>query len=136
MSVLVGCSLQLDHGLLNKAVSNEAEGSRQLSKFADPKHRCQFATTPMQSDEPDHGTRMASSPVFSLEIHRIGKYYTYRMIAYDGGYWIVRDVLTKHGERGLVWLMRHPFVAGYDMRTAAATCRERALKDLSQERRR
>jgi hypothetical protein len=62
------------------------------------------------------------------------KYYTYRMIAYDGGYWIVRDVLSKHGERGLIWLMRHPFVAGYDMRAAAATYRELALKDLSQER--
>lgn len=62
------------------------------------------------------------------------KYYTYRMIAYDGGYWIVRDVLSKHGERGLIWLMRHPFVAGSNMRTAATTYREHALKDLSQER--
>lgn len=62
------------------------------------------------------------------------KYYTYRMIAYDGGYWIVRDVLKKHGERGLIWFMHHPFVAGYDMRTVAVTYRDRALKDLSQER--
>ena len=62
------------------------------------------------------------------------EYYTYRMIAYDGGYWIVRDVLRKHGERGLIWFMHHPFVAGYDMRTAAVTYRERALKNLSQKR--
>lgn len=60
--------------------------------------------------------------------------YTYKMIAYDGGYWIVRDVLTKFGERGLVWLIRHPFVASSDMRAAAIAYRERALEDLPQER--
>ena len=60
-------------------------------------------------------------------------YYTYRMIAYDGGYWIVRDVLSKHGERGLLWLMRHPFVPANDMRTAALGYRDRALKELSEK---
>ncbi len=27
-------------------------------------------------------------------------FYTYRMIAYDGGYWLVRDILSRSGERG------------------------------------
>ena len=62
------------------------------------------------------------------------EYYTYKMIAYDGGYWIVRDVLNTHGDRGLIWLIRHPFVTAYDMRAAAAAYRERALKDLSEDR--
>ena len=59
------------------------------------------------------------------------RFYSYDMIAYDGGYWIVRDVLNKYGERGLIWLMRHPFVAQDDMRAAAVAYRYRALEELS-----
>ena len=61
------------------------------------------------------------------------QFFTYRMIAYDGGYWIVRDVLSRYGERGLIWLMRHPPVVTDNMRAAAVTYRHRALKELSQK---
>jgi len=61
------------------------------------------------------------------------QFYSYKMIAYDGGYWIVRDILNRFGERGLIWLMLHPFVASNDMRAAAVAYRERALKDLAEE---
>jgi hypothetical protein len=57
--------------------------------------------------------------------------YTYDMIAYDGGYWLVRDILHRYGERGLVWMMRHPFIADDDMRTAAVAYRRQALEELS-----
>lgn len=57
--------------------------------------------------------------------------YTYRMIAFDGGYWLVRDVLSRYGERGLIWLMAHPFVAADDMQAAAMAYRARALQELS-----
>lgn len=59
------------------------------------------------------------------------RFYTYRMIAYDGGYWMVRDVLNRYGERGLIWLMSHPFVARDNMRAAAVAYRYWALKELS-----
>ena len=58
--------------------------------------------------------------------------YTYRMIVFDGGYWLVRDVLSHYGERGLIWLMRHPFIADDNMRGSAVAYRERALRELSQ----
>jgi hypothetical protein len=61
------------------------------------------------------------------------RFYPYRMVAYEGGYWIVRDVLNQYGERGLIWLMRHPFVARDDMRTAAVTYRDLALRELSKK---
>lgn len=56
--------------------------------------------------------------------------YTYKMIAFDGGYWLVRDVLNRYGERGLVWLVAHPFIATDDMRAAAVAYRARALREL------
>lgn len=59
------------------------------------------------------------------------RFYTYDMIAYDGGYWIVRDVLHQYGERGLVWLMRHPFIATDNMRAAAVAYRHKALEELA-----
>jgi hypothetical protein len=59
--------------------------------------------------------------------------YTYRMIAYDGGYWMVREVLNKYGERGLIWFLQHPFLARDDTRPAAIVYRDRALKELSKE---
>ena len=59
------------------------------------------------------------------------RFYTYSMLAYDGGYWIVRDILREYRERGLIWLMRHPFVARGDMRAAAFAYRRRALQELA-----
>lgn len=57
--------------------------------------------------------------------------YTYRLVAFEGGYWMVRDVLSQYGERGLIWLMSHPLVAGDDMRASAVAYRDRALQELS-----
>jgi hypothetical protein len=59
------------------------------------------------------------------------RFYTYETVAYDGGYWIVRDVLKQYGEHGLVWLMQHPFVARDDMRAAAVEYHRRALDELA-----
>ena len=58
-------------------------------------------------------------------------FYIYRMIVYEGGYWMVRDVLANYGERGLVWLIRHPFVPGENMRAFAVAYRRQALTELS-----
>jgi hypothetical protein len=58
-------------------------------------------------------------------------FYTYKVLTCDGGYWLVRDILSRYGERGLVWLMRHPFIASDNMRQAAVVYRQRALGELS-----
>ncbi len=57
--------------------------------------------------------------------------YNYKMIAYDGGYWLVRDILGRYRERGLLWMMQHPFVAADNIRAAAIEYRQRALRELA-----
>ncbi len=59
--------------------------------------------------------------------------YNYKMVAYDGGYWLVRDILSRYRERGLVWMMRHPFVATDGMRAAAIAYRQTALRELAKQ---
>lgn len=54
-----------------------------------------------------------------------------QQVAYEGGYWLVKPILEKHGRTGMVWMMRYPFVAKYDnMRQAALDYQETALIEL------
>lgn len=60
------------------------------------------------------------------------RFYDYEMVVYSGGYWIVKDVLNRYGERGLVWLIKHPLSLGDGtMRADAAAYREKALRELA-----
>lgn len=64
------------------------------------------------------------------------RFYTFEDIVHYGGYWLVRDILNKYGERGLVWLMSHPLTLnGDNMRLAVIACRECALTELAQSKR-
>jgi hypothetical protein len=59
------------------------------------------------------------------------RFYTFDMIAYDGGYWLVRDILDTYRERGLIWLVSHPLSLSQNtMRADAVAYRQRALTDL------
>lgn len=80
----------------------------------------------VDSPRDDSGLSAASFPSTREE----QSLYTYKMVAFDGGYWLVRDVLHRYGERGLIWLIGHPFVAGDGMRAAAIAYRQRALHEL------
>lgn len=53
-------------------------------------------------------------------------------ISYDGGHWMVRDILNRYGEKGLVWMIANPpsFDTSY-MRRDAVAYRENALLELS-----
>ena len=54
-----------------------------------------------------------------------------RMI-YDGGCWLVRDIVSSYGERGLIWIIKHPFVYDpRDVRSSAEAYRGTALAKLS-----
>ncbi len=60
------------------------------------------------------------------------RFYSYEIVAFEGGYWLVKDVLEQYGELGLKWLINNPFVAsGTDMRAAAVSYRLRALQELA-----
>lgn len=61
--------------------------------------------------------------------------YTFDMIAYEGGYWLVQSILDKYGETGLVWLLKHPFVATNDLRASAVSYRKQALAELASAQR-
>jgi hypothetical protein len=57
--------------------------------------------------------------------------YNYDIIAFQGGHWLVGEILDKYGERGLRWLVSHPFIPGGNMRQDAAKYRESALTQLA-----
>lgn len=59
------------------------------------------------------------------------RWYTFEGIAFDGGHWLVRDILTQHGMRGMAWLVSHPFTAKDGMRAEAHAYQTRALKELT-----
>ncbi len=55
-----------------------------------------------------------------------------RDVIYDGGYWLVRDILKEHGEIGLLWILRHPFTStNGNMRKEAVDYRSQALLELT-----
>jgi len=52
-------------------------------------------------------------------------------IIYDGGQWLVRPILERFGERGLGYLLGHPFTfLDGDVHTAAIEYQSQALKEL------
>ena len=54
--------------------------------------------------------------------------YSNDMIFYSGGHWMVRDILDRHGEEGLIWLVMHPpSLDEKKMRADAVAYRARAL---------
>lgn len=54
------------------------------------------------------------------------------LMIYGGGYWIVRDILDKYGERGLIWLIKNPLsLSMHTMRADAIAYRKRALEELA-----
>lgn len=57
--------------------------------------------------------------------------YPREMIVYQGGHWIVDDILSRFGEKGLVWLIINPFVPKKNIREDAKKYRERAFYELS-----
>jgi hypothetical protein len=60
---------------------------------------------------------------------------TYQMIAYQGGYWLVKDIISQYGERGLTWLVSNPLFASTDyMRDSVVAYRVRALDELAKQR--
>ena len=50
-----------------------------------------------------------------------------------GSLWLVSDILTKFGERGLVWLIANPFVPTDNIEHEAAAYRAKALTELSRQ---
>lgn len=73
-----------------------------------------------------------SEAVFPADLDQ-WRYYSFTAVAYEGGFWLVRDVLKKHGERGLAWLIAHPFLATDNMREAAVLYRKTALHELEKK---
>ena len=57
--------------------------------------------------------------------------YNFDIIAFQGGYWLVEEILDKYRERGLGWLVSHPFIPGENMRQDAIRYRESALTALA-----
>jgi hypothetical protein len=57
--------------------------------------------------------------------------YSFNIIAFQGGCWLVGEILDRYGERGLGWLVSHPFVPGENMRQDAVRYRESALAALA-----
>jgi len=58
-------------------------------------------------------------------------------IIFDGGHSLVRPILERFGERGLAYLMGHPFVfPGGNLREAAVRYRARALEELARSKNR
>lgn len=56
------------------------------------------------------------------------------LISYNGGYWLVHDVISQYGERGLVWLVSHPLLLDIsNMRASATAYRSRALAELASQ---
>ncbi len=51
------------------------------------------------------------------------------------GHWIVKDIIDKYGEKGILWLITHPFNAkDRNMREEARLYRDRALRELEASR--
>lgn len=74
--------------------------------------------------EPDEND-FPSEDVTSLRIN-------FERVAYKGGYWLVKPILKKHGQVGMIWMMQNPFVAKYEnMRQAGIDYQQKALAQLS-----
>jgi len=54
-------------------------------------------------------------------------------VAFNGGLWLVHDILSTYGERGMVWMLKHPYAAREDFRQSAVEYHEQALKELAKK---
>ena len=60
--------------------------------------------------------------------------YTYEIVVFQGGAWLMKDIIAKYGERGIVWVLAHPLVAPTDnMRSVAEAYRSKALTELARQ---
>ncbi|MDD5164923.1 MAG: hypothetical protein PHG25_00065 [Candidatus Pacebacteria bacterium] len=60
--------------------------------------------------------------------------FDYVLMVNQGGQWVVTDILEKHGERGLIWMLKNPLNVLGPIRTAVTDYRARALHELAKER--
>lgn len=56
-----------------------------------------------------------------------------KKIYYDGGHWLVRPIIKQFGERGIIYLITHPFVFDDNARAAAHHYQNKAIEKLSQK---
>lgn len=56
-----------------------------------------------------------------------------KKIHYDGGHWLVRPIIKQFGERGIIYLVTHPFVFCDNAREAAHRYQNKAIEKLSQK---
>jgi hypothetical protein len=59
--------------------------------------------------------------------------FTFEIVAFYGGLWLVTPILKLYGEKGLIWLVTHQFEAGENLHESAILYQEKALKELADE---
>lgn len=74
-----------------------------------------------------------SEEYFPVDFDKENFSYTRNMIYYGGGYWMTKDILKEYGERGIIWIIEHPFIAKPEnLRESAIIYRRLALTELAE----
>lgn len=86
-------------------------------------------------EDKTHNSQTKASELYFPE-NSSQEFYTYETIAFNGGFWLVDDILNTYGEKGLIWIASHPLVlrTNKSIRADAISYRNQALLALLSEK--